>query len=237
MRIARRLLPSRATGPDEVDPGLPEAYDEGRFLGRLDASEFATELFVSSSHARWEKGRFAIQKDTRVDAETDISGVRFQAHDESREDLSLERETQIDVVELVRGLRDLRSLPGLDNVVLLKDDLRERQPIKKKGTRVKFGLKCPAKGKGRDDIEAATRSHKAIRRAIRHSGLIVQHPPKYDPKTGLAGLEQWGASFCSDVASRGGRSCSRCCCCRCCCSTAMDRMSSWASRSAPRACW
>lgn len=195
MRIARDLHPSHTRPAPPIAHGLPGDFDEGRFRSRIERSDFAAELFVSPAHAAWQRGRYALRKDDRPDALTDISGVRFQACDPKREDRSLERETQTDVTALVAAVRDLRTLPGLAGAVLLGDDLRATQPIRGKGSRVKFGLHCPPGDQTRDDAVAAARCHRALRRAIRRSRLVVLEPRKFDPKAGLAGLQAWGGQL------------------------------------------
>lgn len=163
----------------------------------MDRSDFNAELFVRPSLSSWdEKGRMRLNKPDRWEAETNISGARFQAADLSGGDLSLERETQADVVGMIDGIQKLRQLPGMEGVVVLPHDLKANQPIRGKGTRVKFGLRADPSGKGTDETVAAARCHAAIRRAIARSKLVVLDPKaKFDPKSGLEGLREWGGAL------------------------------------------
>jgi len=177
------------------DEGL-SSKEERLVHDRMDRSDFNAELFVRPSLSSWAKGRMRLNKPDRWEAETNISGARFQAADLSGEDLSLERETQADVVGMVDGIEKLRKLPGMEGLVVSPHDLKANQPIRGKGTRVKFGLRADSKGKAVDDALAAKQCHAAIRRAISRSKLVVLDPKeKFDPSTGLAGLRTWGSQL------------------------------------------
>lgn len=193
MRPARDVVAS-GDPRGERATGLPAGFDQRRLHERMERSDFNAELFVRPSMSSWTDGRMRLNKSDRWEAETDISGARFQAADLAGDDLSLERETQADVTGLVDGIRELRKLDGLEGLIASPHDLRAKQPIPGKGTRMKFGLRLDPKGRGADDAFAARQCHAAVRRAIRRSGLVVLEPKeRFDPATGLAGLREWGS--------------------------------------------
>lgn len=195
MRVNRDVVP-HAGSSGNGETGLGPDFDDRRFRERFRQSDFSSELFISPAHGAWRKGRFLLNRDDRPEARTDISGVRLQAADPRHEDLSLERQVQTDVVNLVASVRKLRQMDGLERVVLSKAPLKLKQPVRGQGTRVKFGLDCDPDGKLDDDRRAAAACHGSIRNSIRRSGLVIEQPKtRFDPATGLAGLEEWGSQL------------------------------------------
>jgi len=170
---------------------LPRAEWNERFRERMRRSDMSAELFLPAGNAEWKKGRWAIRRGERVEADTDITGVRLRPADPRGEDLAPERQVQGDLVNLVGTLRKLRAVDGGEGVVLSRRFLTARPANETHLTRVRFGLEDRAK----DDVAAARASHRRIRKAIARSRLVVQHPKeRFDPRTGLDGLERWGAA-------------------------------------------
>ena len=151
----------------------------------------SAELFFPLGCSEWKDGRLELRRAERAEAFTDITGVRLWPADPRREDLVPERQVQGDLVNLVASLRKLRAVEGGEGVVLSRRFLKASPGTERALTRVRFGLEDRAA----DEVAASRASHRGIRRAIARSRLVVDHPKeRFDPATGLAGLEQWSSS-------------------------------------------
>jgi len=186
-KIRLKNSPSQTT----ANPGV----DENIFRNRMQQPDIVSVLFLPMGHAVWEGGRFSLKKDKEeiAQADTTISGVRFQPADPSGENLESERQCQQDVVNLVQSLTKLRKTPEFSNIVLSNEILKNPQPVSQLGTRVKFGLYVDPKFG--DETNATDECHRNIMRAVRKSGFVVESPQTFDPKTGMAGLSQWASTL------------------------------------------
>ena len=164
----------------------PRAFQE--LLQRL---YIAPELFLPPQTAEWRGARFKLDRDSRAPAE--ITGVRLFASNEGQPGGSREQEVQTDLAELVQAVSKLRAAPGWESVVLADQHARGRQPGTDGGMRVRFGLAKDEAGEINNE-RAAEQCHSSIERAINRCGFRVFEPHGFDPKTGLRGLEQWGAT-------------------------------------------
>jgi len=167
--------------------------DEPLFRNRMQQPDIVSELFLPMGHATWENGHFSLKKEKEVmaQAETKISGVRFQAADPSGENQEAERQCQQDVLNLIQSLIQLRKTSAFSNIVLSEDILKNKnsQSVSQLGTRVKFGLYVEPKFA--HETHAAAECHRNIVQAVRKSGFVVDSPKTFEPKTGMAGLSQW----------------------------------------------
>jgi hypothetical protein len=171
--------------------------DENIFRNRMQQPGIVPVLFFPMGHTVWEGGRFSLKMDKEqiAQADTKISGVRFQAADPSGENIEYERQCQQDVVYLVQSLTQLRKTPEFSNIVLSNEILKNPQPVSQLGTRVKFGLYVDPKGHFGNETDAAGECHRNIVRAVRKSGFVVEFPKTFEPKTGMAGLSQWASEL------------------------------------------
>jgi len=160
-----------------------------RFQERMARSDMSAELFFPLGHAEWKDGRWTVRRDERTETRTELTGVRLRPADPRGEDLAPERQVQGDLADLVGTLRRVRAIEGGGGLVLSSRFLRAKQKDGDAFRRVRFGL--DDLGPKGDDVAAARASHRRIRRAVRKSGLAVERPRRFDPDTGLAGLEEW----------------------------------------------
>lgn len=164
----------------------------GRLRRRLRDPDIAHELFFPADHAAWQDGRYSLKRKKTGQVRSQITGVRLHEWDRTRRDPTPEKQCQADVGNLVHAVSLLRREPGLEGLVLSRDFLRCRQAEKTRGRRIRFGLRAPERERFQEDKAAARTCHRRIVRAVKKSGYIVEHPPSFDPKSGMAGLEDWG---------------------------------------------
>jgi hypothetical protein len=183
------------TNSSETDRSVLDPAAVARFRERMSRTDVAAELFFPIGGAQWRTGRYSMARKERGGARTEIAGVRFQAADPTGEDRAPERQCQADVVNLVGSVARLRAEPGLESVVLSNQTMRIRQPAPGSGSRVKFGLRAGAGERFADDRAAAAECHRRIVRAVRRSGLVVEHPRRFAAESGMEGLRAWGSEL------------------------------------------
>ena len=99
--------------------------------------------------------------------------------------------TQADLRNLFGAVRKLRSASGYENLTLSDEWQQGEQAGHEYRGRIRFGLLRGKHGEA-GDRAAASACYKRVLRAIRGAGFVVVSPKKFDPSTGLAGLETWG---------------------------------------------
>ena len=169
--------------------------DIAAFRECLRGATCADELLYPLSHAEWRGDHYRLKKGEAGNVRSRIHGVRFQPADPAREDLAPERQVQTDVGNLIAAVRRVREATGYETAILASKTLSSRPPRPAVGRRVEFGLDAGDRGR-KDDVAAAAVSHRRLRSAIRKSGHVVVEPKaKFDAKTGMAGLEDWGRAL------------------------------------------
>ncbi len=153
-------------------------------------SDMSAELFFPIGNSDWKDGRWIVRRGERGETRTDITGVRLRPADPRGEDLVPEGQVRTDLVNLVATLRKARGIEGGSGLVLSSRMLRRRQTDGDTLHRIRFGLQDTG-STGEDSAVAARACHRRIRRAVSRSGLVVEHPRRFDSETGLAGLETW----------------------------------------------
>jgi hypothetical protein len=177
--------------------GTTRLTDDGAFAKleeTLRRPGVASELFFPVEHAAHRNGRLWAPPSKTRSIRSTAGGVRLHAADLSDRSRPTHDDCQHDVVRLVEALRMIRRDPALGGVVLSDHSVPTAQLGNRAGRRVKFGLYVPPGDRFRDERAAARESHKQICRAIRRAGFIVDQPAeRFDPRSGLEGLSNWGS--------------------------------------------
>src|SRR5262249_57895168 len=95
-----------------------------------------------------------------------LAGARLQEPGPAAAGAPPERDTQADLRALVGSVAELRRAPGLEGLVLSAEALAARQAGAVPGTRLVFGLRLPAGGRGRPEAAAARACHPALPAAV-----------------------------------------------------------------------
>ncbi len=167
------------------------SVDPRMFREAMERPAVARELFLPLDRAWWDGGRFTLG---RWGAPAPASrGVRIQEPKPGTTPAP-ERDTQADLAALLDSVIELRSVPGLANLVLSQETLIGKQSGAVPGKRVVFGLSCPPGERFADPSAAAAECYRVIERTVRRSGYRVEHPKEpFNPSGGLVGLRAWAA--------------------------------------------
>ncbi len=177
---------------DRANSAAPEMF---RVLASADNAD---QYFISPAKAKWTntwRGT-KLTPNYSKNEHSEISGSRLRSvkNEDAKQDEAALTQTQYDLSHVISGLNRLREHKQFANVVIGPgQDITRIRHGRAREARALFSLLIPRNNSTADTVNSATICHKRIRKTITRAGYRVVSPRKFDPTTGMNGLELWAS--------------------------------------------